>query len=177
VIILVFRYFIYLCSFRAAFGPFFQVFGLTFWSCSKILLFFHHEEHIGHGEIFAVHVTVLCVSWLKAGFFDRIEAERRKTDLGSPEGERSESIDRINKNEGSPRGGMLVCYRGVASWLHTSGVNSVSLDSLAPARLALRANLWLLHLKDPVFSIAFNLFRFFTSFVSFSVIQLSFSSF
>ena len=50
-------------------------------------------------------------------------------------------------------------------------------DSLAPARLALRANLWLLHLKDPVFSIVDILFRFFTSFVSFSVSRLSFSSF
>ena len=50
-------------------------------------------------------------------------------------------------------------------------------DSLAPARLALRANLWLLHLKDPVFSIVDILFRFFTSFVSCSVFWLSFSSF
>ena len=50
-------------------------------------------------------------------------------------------------------------------------------DSLAPARLALRANLWLLHLKDPVFSIVDILFRFFTSFVSCSVFRLSFSSF
>ncbi|NDG72566.1 MAG: hypothetical protein EBY32_14975 [Proteobacteria bacterium] len=52
-----------------------------------------------------------------------------------------------------------------------STVHSVSLDSLAPARLALRANLWLLHLKDPIFSIVVNMFQFFTSFISFSVIR------
>ncbi len=48
-------------------------------------------------------------------------------------------------------------------------------DSLAPARLVLRANLWLLHLKDPIFSIVDILFRLFTSFVSYSVFRLSFS--
>ena len=82
-IILVFLYFC-LCSFRAAFGPFFQVFSLTFWSCSKILLIFHHGEHGGHEEVFTVHATVFYGSCLKLGFIDRIEAERRKTALGSP---------------------------------------------------------------------------------------------
>ena len=47
-------------------------------------------------------------------FFDRIEAERRKTDLGSPEGERSESIDGFNKIAGSQRGRMPVCGGAVA---------------------------------------------------------------
>ena len=55
--------------------------------------------------------------------------------------------------------------------------DSLAPTRLAPARLAFRANLWLLHLKDPVFSIVDNLFRFFTSFVSCSVFWLSFSSF
>ena len=32
-------------------------------------------------------------------------------------------------------------------------LTSVLFDSLAPARLALRANLWLLYLKGPAFSI------------------------
>ena len=54
-------------------------------------------------------MTVFCGWWLKFGFFDRIEAERRKTDLGSPEGERSESIDGINKIAGSQRGRVTVC--------------------------------------------------------------------
>jgi len=36
---------------------------------------------------------------------------------------------------------------------HSSSVLSVSFDSLAPARLALRANLRLLYLKGPSFSI------------------------
>jgi hypothetical protein len=58
-----------------------------------------------------------------------------------------------------------------------SSTNSMSSDSLALGRPAFWANLWLLHLKDPVFSNVFKLFRFFTSFVSFSVICLSFSSF
>jgi hypothetical protein len=35
-------------------------------------------------------------------------------------------------------------------------VSSVSFDSLAPARLALRANLRLLYLKGPAFSIVVN---------------------
>jgi len=38
-------------------------------------------------------------------------------------------------------------------------VSSVSFDSLAPARLALRANLRLLYLKGPAFSIVLNLRR------------------
>jgi hypothetical protein len=44
-IIVVFLYYLYLRSFRAAFGPLFKVFDLTSWSCSKILLFFYHGEH------------------------------------------------------------------------------------------------------------------------------------
>ncbi len=43
--------------------------------------------------------------------------------------------------------------------LHDS-VLSVSFDSLAPARLALRANLRLLYLKGPAFSIVVKLFSF-----------------
>jgi hypothetical protein len=74
----------------------------------KICCFFHHGEHGGHGEVFGAHLTVSCGSWLKFGFFDRIEAELRKTDLGSPEGERSESIDGINKIDGLSRGRMPV---------------------------------------------------------------------
>ena len=38
-------------------------------------------------------------------------------------------------------------------------VLSVSFDSLSPARLALRANLRLLYLKGPAFSIVVNLRR------------------
>jgi hypothetical protein len=89
-----------LCSFRAAFGPPFEVLDLTFWSCSKILLFFAHGEYGGQGEVFSFCLTVFCGSWLKFDFFDRIEAERRKTALGSPWGERSESIDGINNMAG-----------------------------------------------------------------------------
>jgi hypothetical protein len=37
-----------------------------------------------------------------------------------------------------------------------SSVLSVSFDSLVPAQLALWANLWLLHHKEPVFSIVVN---------------------
>ena len=44
------------------------MFDLTFWSCSKILLFFHHGEHGGHGEVFEVHATVFCGSWLNLVF-------------------------------------------------------------------------------------------------------------
>ena len=40
-----------------------------------------------------------------------------------------------------------------------SSVHSVCFDSLAPARLALRANLWLLYLKGPAFSIVFKKFE------------------
>ena len=40
--------------------------------------------------------------------------------------------------------------------LAISSVFSVSFDSLAPARLALRANLRLLYLKGPAFSIVVN---------------------
>ena len=66
------------------------------------------------------------------------------------------------------------CFESVH---RNSSTSSMSFDSLAPTLLAFRADLWLLHLKDPVFSNVFKLFRFFTSFVSFSVICLSFSSF
>jgi hypothetical protein len=72
-------------------------------------LFFHHGEHGNHGEIFVAHVAVSCGSWLKFSFFDRIEAERRKTDLGSPEGERSESVDGISKMAGSLWRRMTAC--------------------------------------------------------------------
>jgi hypothetical protein len=100
---------LHLRSFRAAIGPLFKVLDLTFWSFSKILLFFHHGEHGGHGEVFGAHVAVSCGSWLKFSFFDRIEAERRKTDFGSPEGERSELIDGINKMAGSLWRRMTAC--------------------------------------------------------------------
>ena len=84
------------------------MFDLTFWSCSKILLFFAHGEYGGQGEVFSFYLIVFCGSWLKFDFFERIEAERRKTALGSPEGERSESIDGNNKMAGFPRGRMPV---------------------------------------------------------------------
>ena len=45
------------------------------------------------------------------------------------------------------------CYRTPA----LPFVFSVCFNSLAPARLALRANLWLLYLKGPAFSIVVNL--------------------
>lgn len=46
-------------------------------------------------------------------------------------------------------------HPGIPCHLHAS-VFSVRFDSLAPARLALRANLWLLYLKGPAFSIVVN---------------------
>jgi hypothetical protein len=79
-------------------------------------LFFHHGEHGSHGEIFVAHVAVSCGSWLKFSFFDRIEAERRKTDLGSPEGERSESIDKIKRMGENQRKGTHADCSSVALW-------------------------------------------------------------
>jgi len=46
-------------------------------------------------------------------------------------------------------------HSGIPCHLHAS-VSSVCFDSLAPNRLALRANLWLLYLKGPSFSIVVN---------------------
>ena len=41
----------------------------------------------------------LAKSWTANGFLDRIGAQRRKTASGSPKGEQSESINKINKIE------------------------------------------------------------------------------
>jgi hypothetical protein len=43
-------------------------------------------------------------------------------------------------------------------WENSLSALSVSFDSLAPTRLTLRANLRLLYLKDPAFSIVVKLF-------------------
>ena len=118
------------------------------------------------------------------GLLDRIGAQRRKTASGSPKGEQSESINKINKMQLSLSAQgkeefrpdqmlshLFLKFGSLIRYAHPSGcqqqsfsaalrfcpnLSSVFSDSLVPTRLTLRANLRLLYLKGPAFSIVVN---------------------
>jgi hypothetical protein len=103
-----------LCSFRAAFGPFFQVFGLTFWSFSKILLFFHHGEHGGHGEIFAVYVIVMSASWLKIGFLTESKRSGERLTLAAQRASAASQLIELTKMKDRHE---VECWFATEAWL------------------------------------------------------------
>jgi hypothetical protein len=80
-IILVFLYFYLFLQLPRCLRAIFSSVWPHFLELFQNSFIFHHGEH---GEVFGAHVAVFCDSWLKVGFFDRIEAERRKTALSSP---------------------------------------------------------------------------------------------